>query len=114
MSGKSGDSGMAGNAAKMREALRKVSRVAEEMTRGTITGEPPTRKEVDEWAMRLCDIIDAALYSAPARNCDRFDGDIEKLREACLRERGLNPEENFPEIFGEWLLATIKESEVEG
>ena len=51
--------------------------------------------------------IDAAL-AEPVRNCDRFGGDIEKLREACLRERGLNPDEDFPEIFCEWLLAKAK------
>ena len=50
-----------GNAVKMREAMRLVSRVAEQMTRGTITGEAPTRKEVDDWAMRLCDIIGSTL-----------------------------------------------------
>ena len=45
-----------------------------------------------------------AALAFPARNCDRFGGDIDRLREACLRERGLNPEEDFPEVFGEWLL----------
>ena len=46
--------------------------------------------------------------SAPPRNCDRFDGDIDRLREACLRERGLNPEEDFPRVFCEWLLSKAK------
>ena len=62
-------SSQVGNAAKMREALRQVSRVAVEMTRKTVTGEPEDRKTVDEWALRLCDIVSAAL-AAPPRNCD--------------------------------------------
>ena len=49
-----------------------------------------------------------AAIDKPARNCDKFQGDIEELREACLRERGLNPDEDFPEIFCEWLLAAAK------
>ena len=57
-------------------------------------------------------IIDDALLASP-RNCDRLDGDIDKLREACLRERGLNPEEDFPDVFPEWLLAPIDASLVE-
>lgn len=47
--------------------------------------------------------------AAPPRNCDRFGGDIDKLREACARERGINPEEDFPEVFAEWLLAPLTE-----
>ena len=58
-----------GNAAKMRDALRQVSRVAVEMTRKTVTGESEDRKTVDEWALRLCDIVSAAL-AVPPRNCD--------------------------------------------
>ena len=58
-----------GNSAKMREALRQVSRVAVEMTRNTVTGESEDRKTVDEWALRLCDIVSATL-AAPPRNCD--------------------------------------------
>ena len=53
----------------MRVALRDVSRVAEEMTRGTMTGEPVDRKTVDAWAMRLCEIISRDL-GIPLRNCD--------------------------------------------
>ena len=49
-----------------------------------------------------------AALAKPPRNCDKFQGDIEELREACLRERGLNPDEDFPEIFCEWLLAAAK------
>ena len=58
-----------GNAAKMRDALRQVSRVAVEMTRKTVTGESEDRKTVDEWSLRLCDIVSATL-AAPPRNCD--------------------------------------------
>lgn len=53
----------------MRRALRDVSRVAEEMTRGTITGESVDRKTVDVWAMRLCEIISRDL-AIPLRQCD--------------------------------------------
>ena len=63
------ESSQVGNAAKMREALRQVSRVAVEMTRKTVTGESEDRKTVDEWALRLCDIVSATL-AAPPRNCD--------------------------------------------
>ncbi len=52
---------------------------------------------------RICESCEAR--HKPPRNCDRFGGDIDKLREACLRERGLNPEEDFPDIFPDWLLA---------
>ena len=72
----------------MKETVRLVSRVAEEMTLGTAKGVAPTMKDVDEWAVRLYDTIDITLL-APARNCDRFNsGDAAKLREAlklCLR-----------------------------
>ena len=53
----------------MEETVRRVSQVAEEMTRGTAKGVAPTIKDVDEWAVRLYDIIDITLL-APARNCD--------------------------------------------
>lgn len=53
----------------MRVALRDVSRVAEEMTRGTMTGESVDRKTVDAWAKRLCEIISRDL-AIPLRNCD--------------------------------------------
>lgn len=53
----------------MRRALRDVSRVVEEMTRGTMTGESVDRKTVDAWAMRLCEIILRDL-AIPLRNCD--------------------------------------------
>ena len=57
------------NAAAMRKALVQVSRIAVEMTRKTITGEPEDRKTVDRWALRLCDIACDGI-SAPPRNCD--------------------------------------------
>ena len=56
----------------------------------------------------VMDKIEKAFF-APPRNCDRFGGDIDKLREACLRERGLNPEEDFPDVFPKWLLAPSTE-----
>ena len=59
----------------MKETVRLVSRVAEEMTRGTAKGVAPTRKEVDEWAVRLYDIIDITLLAAPPRNCDVHTAD---------------------------------------
>lgn len=46
--------------------------------------------------------------SKPARNCDRFDGDKDKIIEACLSERGLNPDENFSNVFCEWILQEYK------
>ena len=55
-----------------------------------------------------------AALASPPRNCDRFDGDIDKLREACARERGLNPEEDFPDVFPDWLLAPSTEQKGEG
>ena len=62
-------SSQVGDAAKMRDALRQVSRVAVEMTRKTVTGESEDRKTVDEWALRLCDIVSSTL-AVPPRNCD--------------------------------------------
>lgn len=64
----------------------------------------------EEMAIAL-DKAKAALAAAPPRNCDRFGGDIDKLREACARERGLNPEEDFPDVFPDWLLAPSTEKE---
>lgn len=90
-----------GNAAAIREALTKVSEwMAHRIATGGFEASPtiPTVLE---------DVVLPAL-AAPPRNCDRFGGDIDRLREACLRERGLNPDEDFPEIFCEWLLAAAK------
>ena len=81
-----------GDCAKLREALK------------------PVKRYLNGYTVNILELrrtVDAAL-TAPARNCDRFGGDIEKLREVCLRERGLNPDEDFPEIFCEWLLAAAK------
>lgn len=68
----------------MRRALRDVSRVAEEMTRGTMTGESVDRKTVDAWAKRLCEIISRDL-SIPLRNCDvgTAEEQEERLVEFC-------------------------------
>lgn len=60
------------NQAKIREALRQVSRVAVEMTRKTVTGESEDRKTVDDWALRLCDIVSSTL-AAPPLSCDRCE-----------------------------------------
>ena len=62
---------------------------------------------------KMADALDKAkaALAAPPRNCDRFGGDIDKLREACARERGLNPEEDFPDVFPDWLLAPATEKE---
>ena len=61
------------------------------------------------------ELVKQALASPP-RNCDRFGGYIDKLREACARERGLNPEEDFNGVFQDWLLttATAKEGGANG
>ena len=68
----------------MRRALRDVSRVAEEMTRGTMTGESVDRKTVDAWAMRLCEIISRDL-ATPLRNCDvgTAEEQAERFRKFC-------------------------------
>ena len=63
----------------MRRVLRDVSRVAEEMTRGTMTGESVDRKTVDAWAMRLCEIISRGL-DIPLRNCDVANPDEQAKR----------------------------------
>ena len=76
----------ANNMAAMRKALVQVSRIAVEMTRKTITGEPEDRKTVDRWALRLCDIACDAI-SAPPRNCDIYT-DIDSAFRACQEDRG--------------------------
>lgn len=63
----------------MRRALRDVSRVAEEMTRGTMTGESVDRKTVDAWAKRLCEIISRDL-AIPLRQCDVGTADEQSVR----------------------------------
>ena len=91
--------GTVGNIAKLREAVRLVSRVAEQMTRGTIKGEAPTRKEVDEWAVKLYDIIDVAL-AAPPRECDRFNTWNDAFRE-CVFANKFRPAAMM--TAGEWM-----------
>ena len=72
----------------MRRVLRDVSRVAEEMTRGTMTGESVDRKTVDAWAMRLCEIVSQDL-AIPLRQCDvgTAEEQIERFREFCQAEK---------------------------
>ena len=86
-----------GNMAAMREAL---GFIRAELHNNTIIAR--------NLKHRLFDIADSAL-AKPPRNCDRFGGDIDKLREACARERGLNPEEDFLDVFPDWLLAPATE-----
>ena len=89
-----------GNTAKLREAVEAVL-LAFNYGESMIVNQLPFSKLLP--MLRKC----VEALAKPSRNCDRFGGDIEKLREACLRERGLNPDEDFPEIFCEWLLAAI-------
>ena len=79
-----------GNAAALREALEQAKR--------------------DHWFNMLPALRDkiVAALDAPARNCDRFGGDEDKLIEACLNERGLLVTENFRDVFSDWLLAPAK------
>lgn len=90
-----------GDCAKLREALDRLAIASEGFLR-THSGQS------------YADTMEAlgkarAALAAPPRNCDRFGGDIDKLREACSRERGLNPEEDFPDVFPDWLLAPSTE-----
>lgn len=88
------DFGQLGDVAKLRGALKLYDRIFQDRT-----------------LIYDCDIVYGArtlaraALAAPPRNCDRFGGGIDKLREACARERGLNPEEDFPDVFPDWLLA---------
>lgn len=79
----------------MRRALRDVSRVAEEMTRGTMTGESVDRKTVDAWAMRLCEIISRDL-AIPLRQCDvgTADEQAERMRLYC-KNHGVDESGSF-------------------
>lgn len=89
-----------GDCAKLREALDESRRIASDLGGCRLN---------DYWKLNeIVRVCDAAL-AAPHRNCDRFGGDIDKLREACARERGLNPEEDFPDVFPDWLLALAQE-----
>lgn len=89
-----------GNAAKMREVLEQLASIPM----------PPPIHLAQQCAIEIREKAIAAL-AEPPRNCDRFGGDIDRLREACLRERGLNPEEDFPDVFPDWLLAPSTEKE---
>ena len=93
----------------MRRALRDVSRVAEEMTRGTITGESVDRKTVDAWAKQLCEIISRDL-AIPLRNCDvgtaeermyRYNRLRDEINERYKRFGEIPPSFAFPTAF-EW------------
>ena len=89
-----------GNAAAMREAVEKCRHVIHcAIVSDILRGDD---------AYDAMNIASPAL-AAPPRNCDRFGGDIDKLREACARERGLNPEEDFLDVFPDWLLAPATE-----
>jgi aldehyde:ferredoxin oxidoreductase len=72
----------------MRVALRDVSRIAEEMTRGTMTGESVDRKTVDAWAKRLCEIISRDL-AIPLRNCDigTAEEQSNRMRQFCAKRK---------------------------
>ena len=96
----------ANNMAAMREALEYASRVLAKWRQDA----PFSAWNEYGEAIDRC----RAALAKPPRNCDRFGGDIDKLREACARERGLNPEEDFPDVFPDWLLtpSTAKESGV--
>lgn len=97
-----------GNAAKLREALENAAKQLIDATEDKDFGDDVMYLV---GCMRTVSQECRAALSAPPRNCDRFDGDIDKLREACARERGLNPEEDFPDVFPDWLLAPSTEKE---
>ena len=107
-----------GNTATMREALEYLLEERDILDFCHNNLSSKTWEDWDKVYKVLRKIIEKAMraLAAPPRNCDRFGGDIDKLREACARERGLNPEEDFPDVFPDWLLApsTAKESEVQG
>lgn len=91
-----------GDTAAVRKALTKVS---EWMAHRIATG----GFEASATIPTMLEGVVLPALAKPPRNCDRFGGDIDKLREAFARESGLNPEEDFPEVFAEWLLATSTE-----
>ena len=95
-----------GNAAALRKALVQVSRIAVEMTRKTITGEPEDRKTVDRWALRLCDIACDAI-SAPPRNCDRF-ATFDDARNTFFADYMLDETRSSATAFAIWLFDKAK------
>lgn len=91
------DSLAIGNAAKMREALRKCANYLDVGDAGLSTGEVRAMYEVMQEAL-----------SAPARNCDKFTtfaDALEAWRELDPREAG---------VFDEWLFAEAKGGEKNG
>jgi len=93
-----------GNSAALREACAEAAESAAEIMERV--------RHKDRLAFNTANYIAGVArtaLAAPPRNCDRFGGDIDKLREACARERGLNPEEDFPDVFPDWLLALAQE-----
>ena len=91
-------------------AIRKAMSVAEETANELLSWCSNHYQELNCMGGRIKRALESAA-NAPWRNCDRFGGDIGKLREACARERGLNPDEDFPEVFCEWLLAPVKKGD---
>ncbi len=100
-----------GNPVAMREALTQMLDWMEQHTGCYFIQVIPRRDNPDEVQKERDEVISRAraALAKPPRNCDRFDGDMDRLREACLRERGLNPEEDFPDVFPDWLLAPSTE-----
>ncbi len=109
----------AGNAAATREALENLTRFAEVDIRGL---ENLAKYAIDHsmYGGGVLRAVAGAIregknaLSKPARNCDRFGGDMYRLIEACMRERGLLVTEDFAHVFYEWLLATAAERKGEG
>ena len=91
----------AGNAAAMREALLRVLRLANVTDDGAGSG---WKEDV---AAIVADIARTAIYK-PARNCDLFGGDKEKLHakwwEWSGTKDGSNEDGMVKLTFGEWLL----------
>lgn len=99
------------NNQRVREALEQALAAFEKIHSALSVPESyfPEWRWRDLWicSRSMAEICRTAL-AAPARNCDRFCGDPDRLVEACLRERGLGPEEDFPRVYSEWLLAAEK------
>ena len=93
-----------GNPAILRYALKLCMRQMCERCReiaDALTGSLP--------CLEGCETLRIAkrALAAPQRNCDRFDGDKDKLIEACMSERGLLVTEDFREVFADWLLEKV-------
>ena len=89
-----------GNTAAMREALEYCLDFIMRLDR---TFNPYMQQRLETAVSKARDAI-----SMPARNCDRFGGNKDRLIEACMRERGLLVDENFKEVFSDWLLEPYK------